>query len=82
MADDIIRASEIAQYAYCARAWWLGRVKGYRSTNLAAMQQGEQHHRTHGQAVKRVDLIRRVAFGLFALALVLLVIWLIASLGR
>ena len=37
--DDIVRASEIGQYAFCARAWWLGRVKGYRSTNVAAMRE-------------------------------------------
>jgi CRISPR/Cas system-associated exonuclease Cas4 (RecB family) len=79
--DDIIRASEIAQYAYCARAWWLGRVKGYRSANVAAMHQGTARHRTHGRAVEGYHLLRRLAVALIVLAGVVLVAWLLLSLG-
>jgi CRISPR/Cas system-associated exonuclease Cas4 (RecB family) len=79
--DDIIRASEIAQYAYCARAWWLGRVKGYRSANVAAMRQGTVRHRTHGRAVEGYHLLRRLAVALIVLAGVVLVAWLLLSLG-
>lgn len=81
-APSIIRASEIAQYAYCARAWWLGQVKGYRSTNVAAMRQGTARHRTHGRAVVGYHLLRRAAVVLLVLAGVLLVAWLLLSLGR
>ena len=79
--DDIIRASEIAQYAYCARAWWLSRVKGYRSANVAAMRRGTVQHRTHGRAVESYHLLRRLAVALIVLAGVFLVIWLLLSLG-
>jgi CRISPR/Cas system-associated exonuclease Cas4 (RecB family) len=79
--DDIIRASEIAQYSYCARAWWLGRVKGYRSANVAAMRQGTAQHRTHGRAVESYHLLRRLAVVLIGLAGVFLVAWLLLSLG-
>ena len=79
--DPIIRASELSQYAFCARAWWLGRVKGYRSTNLAAMSQGEARHRAHGRTVERYHRLRWMALALLALAAVLIVAWLLLSLG-
>lgn len=80
-SDDIIRASEIGQYAYCARAWWLGRVKGYRSTNVRAMRQGAAGHDRHGRAVEGYHLQRRVAVALLMLASVALAAWLLLSLG-
>ena len=30
----VIRASEIGQYVFCQRAWWLGTVQGYRPVNV------------------------------------------------
>jgi hypothetical protein len=80
--DPIVRASEIGQYAYCARAWWFARVKGYRSANVAAMGQGTARHGVHGRAVEGYHLLRRLAVALIVLAGLLLVAWLLASLGR
>jgi hypothetical protein len=79
--DPIIRASEIAQYAFCARAWWLGRVKGYRSANLTAMDQGTRRHRAHGRTVQSYHLLKRVAVALLLLAGALLFAWVLLSLG-
>jgi len=79
--DDIIRASEIAQYAFCARAWWLGRVKGYRSTNVAAMQQGTARHQAHGRAVVGYHRLRWLALALLGLAALALLAWLLSGLG-
>jgi hypothetical protein len=78
---EIIRASEIGQYAYCARAWWLGRVKGYRSTNVATMREGTSQHLIHGQAVERYYLQRRVAVALLGLASLAALLWLFLSLS-
>jgi hypothetical protein len=80
-SDDIIRASEIGQYAYCSRAWWLGRVRGYRSTNVRAMRQGTAGHERHGRAVEGYHLLRRVAVALLLLAAVALAAWLLLSLA-
>ena len=80
--DDLIRASEIAQYAFCARAWWLGRVKGYHSANVAVMRQGTARHRTHGRAVEGFHRLQRLAAALLVLAVVALVVWLFLSLGH
>jgi hypothetical protein len=79
--DPIIRASEISQYAFCARSWWLQRVRGYRSSNLSAMEQGAARHRTHGRSVEGYHLLRRLAVALLVLAGVSLLVWLILILG-
>lgn len=80
--EPVIRASELGQYAFCARAWWLGRVKGYRSANVAAMQRGAARHRTHGRAVEDYHRLRRLAVTLLLLAAMALAAWLLLSLGR
>ena len=79
--DAVIRASEISQYAFCARAWWLGRVRGYRSSNQAAMRQGEARHRAHGRTVEGYHRLRWLAVALLSLAGILIVAWLLLSLG-
>ena len=79
--DPIIRASELSQYAFCARAWWLGRVRGYRSTNLAAMRQGEVRHRAHGRGVVGYHRLRWLALALLSLAAIMIVAWLLLGLG-
>ena len=75
--DSVIRASEVSQYAFCARAWWLGRVKGYRSTNVRAMRWGSARHEAHGRAVEGYNLLQRLALALVVLAGVLLIAWLL-----
>ena len=66
----VIRASELNEYAYCARAWWLGRVLGYRPANLERMAAGEAAHVRHGQKVVSSYRLQRWAY--FALALAFL----------
>jgi hypothetical protein len=48
----LIQASELAQYGFCQRAWWLGIVKGEASTNQPAMARGVQSHRSHADRVR------------------------------
>jgi hypothetical protein len=79
--DDVIRASEIGQYVYCARAWWLGQVLGYRSTNVAAMREGAARHRFHGRQVEAYHRLRWLAIALLVLAGMALLIWLLSSFG-
>jgi hypothetical protein len=70
----VIRASEIGQYTYCARAWWLGNVMGVPSSNVREMAQGEAVHRRHGQAVWFAGVLRAVAIGLLLVAVVAVVL--------
>ena len=83
--DDLIRASELSQYAYCARAWWLGRVMGYRSANVEVMQAGTTRHHAHGRTVEGAYRLQRLALALLVLAAVALAaalaVWLIVTIG-
>jgi len=47
----IIRASEIGQYVFCHRAWWLGTIQGYRPVTETALTSGTQAHVRHGETV-------------------------------
>lgn len=64
----IIRASEISQYVFCHRAWWLGTVRGYRSVNEAALAAGTQTHARHGHIVAASQRWQRVGYALLVLA--------------
>jgi hypothetical protein len=66
--DRVVRASEVGLHAYCARAWWLGRVKGYRPASLAALRAGETAHQAHGRAVVGYHRLRQIAYLLLGLA--------------
>ena len=71
MADNprrVIRASEIGQYTYCARAWWLEQIQGLESTNVREMAHGEQAHAAHGELVAGYHRTRRLAYMLLLLA--------------
>lgn len=47
----IIRASEIGEYVYCARSWWMRRVLGYEPAGHERREQGTVLHQRHGRAV-------------------------------
>jgi hypothetical protein len=81
-SGPVIRASEIGQYVYCARAWWYARVRGYPSDNVAAMQRGADRHQRHGEAVVGYHRLRQLAFFLLILAAMALGVWLLLGLGR
>ena len=70
----IIRASEIGQYKYCARAWWLGSIKGVPSTNTRELAHGEAIHQQHGRTVWTASALRALALLLVLIALAVLVL--------
>jgi hypothetical protein len=75
--DHILRASELGQYSFCAKAWWLGSVEGMPSANVREMDAGTSAHEQHGQAVQISVWLNRVGVAcliLGALVLALLVI--------
>lgn len=75
MSDEIIRASEINDYLYCRRSWWLKRAQGYRPENEAELEAGTNHHRVHGYMVQRAQRARLLAYALAGIALMMAVVW-------
>jgi CRISPR/Cas system-associated exonuclease Cas4 (RecB family) len=72
MSYQWIRASEISDYLYCRRAWWLKRVRGQASQNEAALTTGTYHHQQHGRSVQRSIWSRRLAYAILFMAVALI----------
>lgn len=79
MSDDIIRVSEINDYLYCRRSWWLKRVQGHQPENEAELEAGTNHHRVHGYMVQRAQRARLLAYALAGIALMMAVLFLVSS---
>ena len=74
--DRVIRASELGQYAYCAKAWWLGSVEGVPSANVRELDAGASAHEQHGQTVRLSIWLSRAGLICLALGTVMLVFFL------
>lgn len=68
------KASEIGEFVYCHRAWWLHHLQGFDPTNRAALDAGRIHHARHGKTVQGAVWVRRVAIALLVAAGVLLIL--------
>jgi CRISPR/Cas system-associated exonuclease Cas4 (RecB family) len=76
----IIRASEVGQYAYCARAWWLGSVQGLPSSHQQEMMVGEAVHLRHGKGVRVSLALAWLAYAVLLLAVVIGAVWVVSVL--
>jgi len=76
--SKVLRASEIGSYEYCARGWWLSRVRGYPSAHQERMALGEEDHLHHGRAVVAAHRLEQLGYLLVFLGVsvgTLAVIW-------
>lgn len=80
-SDALICASEVGEYVYCARAWWLRQVQGVPSANVEALQAGQQAHARHGRRVAASQRQQQVALLLIAAAAVLALVAAALALG-
>ena len=71
-SDRILRASELGQYSFCAKAWWLGSVEGAPSANVREMDAGASAHEQHGQTVQLAAWLSRAGLVCVALGIVML----------
>jgi hypothetical protein len=65
----VIRASEIGEYVFCHRAWWLHQVQGQASANVRELAEGAARHAEHGRRVGIATALRALAVLLFLAAL-------------
>jgi hypothetical protein len=79
MSYPWIRASEIAEYVYCRRAWWLRRVRSVASSNTAQLRAGTRHHEQHNRLVQRSVWMYRLAYVALFFAVAALVFQLISG---
>lgn len=63
-----IQASEISDYVYCRRSWWLRQMRGYAPQNMRELQAGQQYHQGHGRIVQQSSWLRRLAYVLLFVA--------------
>jgi hypothetical protein len=73
MPPRVLRASEIGEYLFCKRAWWLHQ-QGVEGTHRAAREAGTAAHESHARVVAWTGCLRTVAFILLIAAVVLAVI--------
>ncbi len=64
MSYQRIQASEIANYVYCRRAWYLRRMEGFAPENVRELAYGRSHHQEHGRIVQQSFWLRRLAYAL------------------
>jgi CRISPR/Cas system-associated exonuclease Cas4 (RecB family) len=62
----LIRASEVGEYVFCHRAWWLHMVEGLETENQERLGAGTRRHRRHGLRVAAARIL--FISGLIALA--------------
>ena len=72
--DDSICVSELAEFVYCQRAWWLKMVCKETSSmeSREAQAEGERWHRQQGAQIARTDALSGAAYAALLIAIVLL----------
>ena len=64
-----LRASELATYLYCHRAWWF-QDQGFESQNQMELAGGSAYHEQHGRQIFVAGLLRFVGYAFLLIALV------------
>jgi hypothetical protein len=70
----LIRASEVGEYVFCRRAWWLHHVRGIEPADRVSLEKGVAQHREHGQIVQSVNILQCAAVIFLGIALSLAVL--------
>jgi hypothetical protein len=62
MSYQWVKASELAEYVYCSRAWHLRHQRGAATGNVRQLENGRFHHQTHGRKVQKSVWLERAAY--------------------
>jgi len=77
----LVKASELAEYGFCHRSWWLRNVKQFTPDNRANLARGQQAHTRNERQVQLVNRWRQVSFVLFGIGLFILMVMFVVSLA-
>jgi hypothetical protein len=69
-----IRASEVGEYLYCTRAWWLRRVAGLEPEGQERRERGTLLHIRHGRDVAASGALIWVGCVVLLLAILMLLV--------
>ncbi len=78
MSYPVVWASEISDYLYCRRSWWLRRTLGRESFNSAELARGTAFHDTKGRLARRASAVQSIALLFIFFAVTLLTYWLVS----
>ncbi len=81
MSYQWVRASEIAEYMYCNRAWYLRRIHGVKSANVQRLEDGRFHHKKHGRSLQNAIWLQRFAYLLLFITIAAITFQLVAGRG-
>lgn len=79
MSYKWIRASEVGDYLFCRRYWWLKRARGVKPRHTRTLREGQVYHQHHGSQVQRASWMRHTAYVLLFVAVALLVFQLVSG---
>lgn len=79
--NSYIRASEIGDYEYCNRQWFLKRVEGVRPApfQLERMHSGSRYHTEHWKQIRKAAYNEKIILVLIAAAMTLFVLFLLLT---
>jgi CRISPR/Cas system-associated exonuclease Cas4 (RecB family) len=80
MSYRTFHASEIGEYLYCRRAWWLRHSGEQQSYNVDELDAGNAYHHEHHRAVTRTNFAARFALILIFVTVGVVAFWLVNSL--
>ena len=75
-----LSASEVGQYAFCPRAWWLGSVEGKNPVDYGALEGGVRVHERHGWRVALAWRVQVLAMWMLVVGGAALLTWAVIAL--
>lgn len=75
--NGMTRASEISEYVYCRKLWWLRQVGAIEVNDSGRFVAGIDYHIDHQSRLIRAQRRRRAALVLLFLAVSILLFWVV-----
>lgn len=76
MTERTVRASEVAEYTFCQRAWWYARVDSVPLTDVEPLAAGQQWHRRKSRGVLSGLVLQILGYALLLVTVVMAMLYL------